>query len=394
MEKEMLRNGSTPVDAAVITILLVSLAALPMLQGVLLTPLLAVMKQAMGTQSSSTFPLRVMMAAPALAIVLLIPMLSRFADYFERRHILIIGLLLYALCGLAAFALPDIEYLVVSRLVLGCSLACIMTISVASVGDLFGAAERNRLLGLQYVASTLVGMLGPLLAGLIALVDWRLTFLLYLLPLLLLPLAARLPSLGQDRRAGLEPGSAFEIRPIIGILVLIGAGTTVLWLLTLQLAFHLADGGFSSPVFAGMALGTPCVSGIISGLLYPVAKRRLSLVAIAALAFSLMGVGYALIALATSVSILVAGLLVAGLGFGFNQPNCAAWLLSVANAQTRGRASAILTVATCVGQLASPIIYEPMVSKFGSAATFEIVAVTCAVVAGITCFVSAGSSNR
>ena len=118
-------------------------------------------------------------------------------------------------------------------------------------------------------------------------------------------------------------------------------------------------------MFAGMALGAPCLSGIMSGLLYPAVKRRLSILAIAVSAFALMGLGYALIAQANDVSVLMAGLLLAGFGFGLNQPNCAAWLLSVASAESRGQASASLTLATCIGQLASLLIYDPMVSVFG-----------------------------
>ena len=291
-----MQNASTSSMNQTMAMLLISLSMLPMLQGVLLTPLLAIMKQEMVLQSNSTLILRIMIAAPALTIVLIIPMTGRLVDQFDRRQILVFGLLLYALCGLTAFALPGIEYLVASRLILGCSLACIMTISVASIGDLFEPAERSRILGLQYAASTLVGMFGPPLAGLIALVDWRFTFLLYLLPLFLVPYAWRLPSLPPDERAGSHRARKLEIRPIIGILILIATGTAVLWLLTLQLALHLAHGGFSSPVFAGMALGAPCLSGIMSGLLYPAVKRRLSIVAIAVSAFALMGLGYALIA--------------------------------------------------------------------------------------------------
>ena len=175
---------------------------------------------------------------------------------------------------------------------------------------------------------------------------------------------------GAERRKRL----ACELRATLGIFLLAAAGTAILWLLTLQLAFHLSEIGFTSPVSAGIALGAPCLSGMASGLMYPALKRRLPPRLVAAFAFSLMALGYAAISLAASVPALGIGLLLCGFGFGFNQTNCAAWLLSAAPPEARGRAAAGLTFAVCFGQLVSPFVYQPLVSMFGSAATFALVA--------------------
>jgi MFS family permease len=353
--------------------LLVSVSTLPILQAVLITPILAIVRDSIGEQSSTTFLLRVIVAAPALTIVILLPFIGRLADRFQRRHILIFGLTLYAFCGLIIFAWPRPEFIFVSRLLLGGALACLMTATTALTGDLFDTGERNRILGLQSAASAAVGMFFPVLAGALALVNWRLTFLVYLVAAVLIVPAARLP----DRpviapRPGSE-ASNFELRPILGICALIGLGTLILWLLTIQLAFHLKEIGFVSPVFAGLALGAPCLTGILIGTLYERVRRQFAFRSIAALAFALMGIGYGVIAIAASVPLVVLGLLLAGFGFGLNQPNCSAWLLSVVATEFRGRAAAALTFAVCAGQLASPLIYQPLVAMAGSAASFGII---------------------
>jgi MFS family permease len=373
---------------------LILLSTLPMLQGVLIAPLLAVIKETEGYRANQTFLLRLMMVAPALAIVLLIPFIGRFADRFARHHILILGLLLYGACGLAAFVSPSVEWTLVSRFLLGVPLALIMTITTASTGDIFSPTERNRLFGLQYLASTFIGMSVPALGGLIALVDWRLNFIVYLVALLFIAPAPVLRLLSPQERHEAEKAAKLDFRAVLGIFALAAVGTTVLWLLTLQLAFHLSEIGFSSPIYAGLALGAPCLTGMASGLMYPVLKRRLSPRWIAALAFILMGLGYGVIALATSVPALGMGLLLCGLGFGFNQPNCAAWLLSVAAADARGRAAAGLTFAVCLGQLLSPFVYDPLVSTFGSAATFALVAGLCVVIALLAYFTPSVDERR
>ena len=131
---------------------------------------------------NATFLLRLMMVAPALAMIVLIPLIGRFSDRFERGHILVLGLATLWRLRLAAFLSPSIEWILASRFLLGAALAIIMTITTASTGDIFAPPERNHVLGLQYLASTGIGMTAPALAGCVALIDWRLNFMVYLGP--------------------------------------------------------------------------------------------------------------------------------------------------------------------------------------------------------------------
>jgi MFS family permease len=371
------------------SLLLVPVAALPMLQAVLITPILEVIRDTNGHDAPSTFLLRVIVASPALTIVLLLPLIGRFADRFQRRDILIFGLALYAACGLSVYVLPRLEYMLLSRLFLGVALACLMTVTTALSGDLFKGRERDRILGLQYAASATVGLSFPVLAGLFALVDWRLAFLTYLLAALLIVPAARLPDRPITRIRDQVKFQDIALRPILGIFVLIGIGTTTLWLITIQLAFHLSEIGYTSPLVAGLALGAPCLSGIAIGMLYGRIKRKLTHQAIAASAYLLTAIGYGVISVTTNLPLISLGLLLAGAGFGLNQPNCNAWLLSVVATEYRARAAAGLTFAVCAGQIASPLIYQPMVAMAGSAASFRIMSGVCAAVAIVTLFAAA-----
>ena len=362
--------------------LLVAVATLPILQGVLITPIMAIIRDAASDPASATFYLRVIVAAPAATIVLLLPLVGRFADRVQRRGLLIFGLVVYALCGVVVCFSPHLDTMFVSRLFLGIALACLMTALTALTGDHFEGAARERILGLQYAATSLVAMGVPLLAGFVALTDWRLNFLFYLVAVLMIIPAMRLPDRSPVVRASAKVPS-FNIRPVIGVLALICFGTMALWLITIQLAFHLEGIGHGSALTAGLALGTPCVSAMALGLSYARIKKKLSFRAIASLAFLLIAIGYAVIAVAANVPVLVAGLLLAGGGFGLNPPNCAGWLLSVVPPETRARASASLTFAICAGQLAAPFVYQPMVAMAGSTASFGIIAGCCLIVAAV-----------
>jgi hypothetical protein len=174
-----------------------------------------------------------------------------------------------------------------------------MTATTALTGDLFDTQERARILGLQYAASAAVGMCFPVLAGALALVNWRLTFMLYLIAAVLIVPAARLP----DRPlTAPRPGckaSNFDLRPTLGICALIG-----FWDLD-PLAFDNPT-RFSSrgdrTHFSGVCwacIGHPVSHG------HPnrdaVRARETAFRSIAAMAFALMGIGYGVISIAARV---------------------------------------------------------------------------------------------
>ena len=176
-----------------------------------------------------------------------------------------------------------------------------------------------------------------------------------------------LPSAPPVQAAGRQPFSYRDALLIYGLSFL---GLLVLYLLTLQIAFHLSEIGMRSPVWPGAALAIAALCAALCSTRYGHLRRHLSFVQIAVLAFVLMAVGYGLMAVFTAPAGIVAGLAVAGLGFGMNTPNCSAWLLDKAPAGARGKALGGLTTAMFLGQLAAPFIYEPMVGSLGSSGTF------------------------
>jgi MFS family permease len=122
----------------------------------------------------------------------------------------------------------------------------------------------------------------------------------------------------------------------------------------------------------------------VTALLYKRVKRNLGYISIAALAFVVMGGGYAFIGYADNLSLVVIGLVVAGLGAGLLMPNANVWATSVAPAVTRGRALGGLTAALFLGQFLSPLVVQPLTAASSLSMTFVIVGLVSVVIA--VCF--------
>jgi len=114
-----------------------------------------------------------------LTLSTLLILAGALSDYFGRRRIFVIGLIGFGvtslLCGLA----PNLELLVLARLVQGAAGAVLVPGSLAILTNNFEGEEQGRVFGVWAAATGVAPILGPLVGGL--LVDnlsWRLIFLL------------------------------------------------------------------------------------------------------------------------------------------------------------------------------------------------------------------------
>jgi MFS family permease len=104
-----------------------------------------------------------MIGAPGLAMALIAPFAGMLVDKFGRRPLLLASTLLYGVSGAAPLLLDSLDQIYTSRLVLGVAEAGILTTVNTLIGDYWDDKGRKNWLFLQ-------GLLGPLLAAIIALI--------------------------------------------------------------------------------------------------------------------------------------------------------------------------------------------------------------------------------
>ncbi|MDE2434960.1 MAG: MFS transporter [Sphingomonadales bacterium] len=121
-----------------------------------------------------------MIGAPGLTMAVLAPFAGLLVDRFGRRRLLLLCTGLYGVFGAAPLFLDNLDHIYASRLLLGVSEAGILTIVNTLIGDYWDDHGRRNWLFLQ-------GLLGPFLAGFVALLvgsatklQWNGVFYVYL----------------------------------------------------------------------------------------------------------------------------------------------------------------------------------------------------------------------
>ncbi len=129
----------------------------------------------------------------------LVILAGALADYYGRRRVFTIGLASFGvssvLCGLA----PNLELLILFRVLQGATGALLVPCSLSIITATFEGAARGRAFGIWAAATSATSILGPLVGGIfVDTLTWRLAFLINV-PIILIALYATRAHMKESR---------------------------------------------------------------------------------------------------------------------------------------------------------------------------------------------------
>ncbi|HEY9658136.1 MAG TPA: MFS transporter [Allocoleopsis sp.] len=366
-----LKNNSPLVKA---TLLLSS--SLTVMAGATIAPSLPAMRDYFAATANADYWVRLILTVPALFIAIGAPFVGTAIDRFGRKPLLAFAVLLYGIAGTSGAVLNDIGMILVGRVLLGLSVAGIMTTATALIADYYTGAARAQFLGFQAGFMGLGGVLFLSLGGFLADVNWRMPFLIYLLALLILPLVVLvLPEPNRTEATQSLRDDATEVFPwhIAGLTYLAALlSQIVFYLIPVQLPFYLKQLVNATASQSGLAIALATLFSAASAISYKQIKARLSFISIYAIAFLSMAIGYLVISVSPTYATVLVGLAIAGTGLGLLMPNMNVCLTSVTPGSLRGRVLGGLTTAFFLGQFVSPILSQPLSSVVGLDMTYRL----------------------
>lgn len=341
-------------------------SSLTIMGSVMVAPILPKLSAEFGPlnpQAGLLVPLAV--TGPALAIALCAPLAGWLADRVGRKALLVIATLLYALLGAVPAVLDNLSTIVGARLLFGCAEAAVMTCCATLIADYWRGEERLRYVNRQVVTIGLVGSLFFVVGGALGEHSWRLPFLLYLLPLLLVPVMMKVlwePATGKQQFEEPDTGTVAVLPLIIGYMLIL-SGMVLSFIVPIQAPILLVSLGVTSSTLIGLSAGLSLLATLGGSLMWPLLRRRIGVAGCNALLLAMLGGGLWLLMRAQSYNEVLVAVLIHGLGAGLLVPNAMAPVMNALTAKTRGRGLGGFTAFLYFGQFVSPLVVA-LISAF------------------------------
>ena len=165
-----------------LTSAILSLSLLTVMAGAAVAPALGVIQSYFS--EASPVLIQMVISVPAIFIVLTNAVFPALCRRFRARTLVLIGLLLYTVGGCAAGVFSKIWLVLVMRALVGVGVGIIMPMSTGLLSFYYPPERLDALMGLSSAMNQMGGVVATLLAGLLANLSWRASFLVYLMGLL------------------------------------------------------------------------------------------------------------------------------------------------------------------------------------------------------------------
>lgn len=161
---------------------ILSLSLLTVMAGAAVAPALGVIKEAF--QDAPQLSIQLIISMPALFIFLTNMVFPRLSAKFGAKTLVLAGLTFYTVGGVAAGLFSNIILLLCMRALVGVGVGIIMPLSTGLLAYYYPPEAQSKLSGYSSAMNQIGGVVATLLAGVLSAINWRASFLVYLLGLI------------------------------------------------------------------------------------------------------------------------------------------------------------------------------------------------------------------
>lgn len=293
-------------------------------------------------------------------------------DRFGVRRVLLGALAAFALFGSAGLYINNPVWLLVSRLALGFAAIAYGSATIWLIGGRFDDTARARWLSYRNIAGGVAGLSSALFAGYVAeIVGWHGVFVLFLIPLLLIPatLFAIAPAPVRLSKSA-EIAAKESLNFLWPIFILAVVLAVAMMMNSTQLPFLLAENGVTGSVRISHVTVAGSSMTMLGSVLYSVFGPRLGVRGNYSVSALLLGMGGIVLGLSHGQLDATIGAGLTGTGAGWVLPHFSRLILGRAPASARGRAVGFFYSAIYLGDLLNPFVLRPIAGQIGMHNTF------------------------
>ena len=328
----------------------------------------------------------------SFAGVLFSAIIGYLADRTGRRRVILAALTLFSVFGVAGFFANSFWSLVTVRFIQGIGTSGILGVGIVLIADAFEGSARTRAMGINLTGLQMTSLLGPVIAGVLAVGGTFRPFLIFLIGAPLAAWASRMPAdhpstaveppLRHLRAAVVAMGRDGTLADYLGVLVATFMATYLLHGLGLTVVPLLLEDAFSVNVGArGVYIASFQLGIVLAAVRIGWLIDRMGRTNVVTSSFVLMALGAAVTAPALSAVTVAVGLTICGFGFGGFIPQAQAYAATAGGATHRGLTVLIWVTIIRLSQVTGPPAGSLLYDAAGAGVPFWSAAAACGAMA-------------
>lgn len=176
-----INTGSTKIPIMTV-ISILSLSLVVNIPGLAITPVIDTIKNEF---NASDFEVQLLTMLPNICILPFLLLSNRLIIRFNKTKVSVVALIVYSLCGISFFIANSILSLILLSCVLGAACGIIIPLAASMITDTFTGKYRVQELGIKSGIANISLVFATFIVGWLASGDdWRLPFLVYLIPII------------------------------------------------------------------------------------------------------------------------------------------------------------------------------------------------------------------
>lgn len=335
------------------TILSIGMATV--MAGAAISPALGLIAKAF-PEASPTM-IKLILTAPSIMIIPFSFLSSYLTSKLTKKTIIMIGLLIYLIGGIGPQFVPNIELLLVFRLILGAGVGLVMPLSMSLINDYFKGKERTKMMGYNSAFSNLGGILTMLLAGWLATYGWRVPFNVYFLGFFILILIFFYLPKGEVQEPRKKGEKSRLPLAVYGFALSMGGIMLAYYSIATNIAIYLEQSNLGGAALAGTVVSFTTVGGMITSLLLVQIELTFKKLVIPIMLLG-MGIAFLILTFTHSVPLVILSVCLIGFGQGSLFPILVLKALDSVPFNQADQAIAMTSSFTFLGQFLSPIVLD------------------------------------
>lgn len=353
-------------------------------EGAAINPALATLQEAFPQEP--LYKVLFVSTAPFITSTIFSGLCGWLAGWFDKKHIALVGLLIYGISGMAPAWLHSLDAILAARIVTGIGVGLVLPISAMLIAEHYAGRDKDRMNGLMVAVFNIANILVSIAVGLLIGFGWQVAFLAFgFIFLLLINTAIGCPSSppapAPVRQA--RPGETAARLPLIAVAMF--ALMALLWLafayLLLSLATFNAARGIVPMTAIGAVIAVPGAANAVAALLFPVLGGKVRY--LPPVALIILAAGFALAAQSHTPGTLLTACVMVGLGQGILVPFVLSVTGSIPGVVARERSLGLVQSAVHLGALSATFVFpvvlagatgDPYSFAYNAAAVTSLVA--------------------